>query len=179
MTKPLRKVAALLSYGALALGLAIGGPALAANPNQPGGKACMSDAQLRAFMTDVFLNSLNALAAVCTENVPAMSGDVEAARALFAKRAGEIATKAEAEVTEIFRPDYGDEAPKTRMAALEAAMQDATDFAKQNWNADYCSSYVERVNMVAGEINGPDLGPAINELIDGGFATERANVPRC
>lgn len=168
-----------LVVGTLALGLALNGPAHASNPGQPGGKACMSDNQLRAFMADVMLQSLTAQATVCRKKAPELADQLQTSFDGYSQKIKAIGDKTMADVVEIFRPEYGDEAPATRMAAIDAAIGEAVAYMESSWTAENCGYFVQNLDMLSKEINGLDLGPTITGMIDQGFGAERGLIRRC
>ena len=165
----------------LALGAVLAAPRLGlAQEGQAGSKIeCMTDAQLRTFLADVFFWQLDKLSELCQRKVPELESEVIAARLAFGEKALDVRFNIGQEVQAMLRPYYGDDSLLERVRMLNAAAAPALEYAEGNWTATECANLVENSASIGDELTATSVGATTNGVIDGTFEEERTHMPRC
>lgn len=161
------------------LSLALAGPVRAADEPYPGSKACMSDEQLKRYLTYLILSYFPRYMDACREIDHRLKEELGKAFIAYETSSYWLVEKLAAEVTEILRPAYRDEAGSVRVAMRKLAADREFDRALDEFDSDDCKVLIHNMNVLSGEITPVAPGARIEQLIERSLDAERRFVPRC
>lgn len=163
----------------VALGLAAAGPARALDEPYLGSKACMSDQQLEKFMTYLLLSFVPRYLDACRQMDPRLREDVQKAFIAFETSSYPLVEKLSAEVTEILRPAYGEDAAAVRVALRKEAEEAEHNRAFEDFGAGECKRIVQNIQSIAGEITIDGAGKWAEPIVAIGVEGARKLIRRC
>lgn len=165
--------------GLVALSLALSPPIRAADPVTPEGLVCMSDQQLRTYLTYTTLVVIHEYLDFCLGKARDRKVDVEAALLKYGTAAYPLIERLRDEVTEIYRPTYGDKAQEITVAVRKIEQDRASSLANRSWGVSDCLNLIKSARTLAAEMTPDEHGPSVRTWVEKLIPIRRAYVAPC
>lgn len=166
----------------VALGLVLSPPVRAADPKQPEDFVCMSDEQLRTYLTYVALATMPEFLEFCMAKVRDQRDqevEVEVTLLKYITAANPHIKRLRDQVTEIYRPTYGDKAREMTAKAREMEQDRASDFAHRSMGVSNCLNVIRNVRALTAEMTPDEPGSHVRAMVENYFPVSRERVARC